>query len=62
MSKVKTSGYARFVEDELDFSGVSYYSRYSKGQTKEHKGKPDGEKSKDKKRDYSEQRKLKRGE
>lgn len=62
MSKIKSSGYARFVDDEQEFGDVGYYSRFSKGQTKEHRGKPDGEKSKGKKRDYSEQRKLKRGE
>ena len=61
MSKVKSSGYARFIDDELEFNGMNYYSRLSKGQTKEHKGAPDG-KSKNKKRDYTEQRRLKRGE
>ena len=71
MSKVKTSGYARFVDDELEFGGVGYYSRFknpnlldssfSKSKTKEHKGAPDG-KSKQNKRNYDEQRKLKRGE
>jgi hypothetical protein len=61
MSKVKTSGYARFIDDELEFGGVGYYSKLSKNKTKEHKGAPDG-KSKSKKRNYDEQRKLKRGE
>ena len=61
MSKIKTSGYARFVDDELEFNGVGYYSRFSKSKTKEHKGAPDG-KSKQNKRNYDEQRKLKRGE
>jgi len=61
MSKVKTSGYARFIDDEQEFGGVGYYSRFSKSKTKEHRGKPDG-KSKENKRDYTEQRKLKRGE
>lgn len=62
MSKIKSSGYARFVvDDELEFGGMSYYSRFSKSKTKEHQGKPDG-KSKEKKPDYSNHRKLKRGE
>ena len=72
MSKIKTSGYARFVDDELEFGGVGYYSRFknpnlldssfSKSKTKEHRGKPDGEKSKGRKKDYTEERKVKRGE
>jgi hypothetical protein len=62
MSKVKTSGYARFIDDELEFSGLGYYSKFSKSKTKEHRGKPDHEKSKDKKKDFTEQRRLKRGE
>jgi len=63
MSKIKSSGYARFVDDEQEFGNVGYYSKFStgKGPTKEHKGAPDG-KSKNKKRDYTEERKLKRGE
>ncbi len=61
MSKIKSTGYARFADDELEFSGVGYYSRLSKSKTKEHRGKPDG-KSKENKRNYDEQRKLKRGE
>jgi len=61
MSKIKTSGYARFTDDELEFGGTMYYSKLSKNKTKEHQGKPDG-KSKEKKPDYSNQRKLKRGE
>lgn len=62
MSKVKTSGYACFIDDEQEFGNVGYYSKFSKSKTKEHRGKPDGEKSKDKKKDFTEQRRLKRGE
>jgi hypothetical protein len=62
MSKIKSSSYARFTDDELEFGGVSYYSKLSKNKTKEHRGKPDHEKSKDKKKDFTEQRRLKRGE
>lgn len=61
MSKIKTSGYARFIDDEQEFGGVGYYSSFSKSKTKEHKGAPDG-KSKQNKRNYDEQRRLKRGE
>lgn len=66
MSKIKSSNYAEFTQDELEYSGVVYCSTFSKStQHKPHSNPSDDQynsRSKSKKKDYSNERKLKRGE